>query len=107
MSSRALDQSEITKLLKQAKPEKESPDKWPGEVNLKLIAEAVDNRRQFVDLNPNSPDSRRFTIKYDERHKAVFVRPASNGKNITSGISSFTPCGWIEYKTLKEALVEE
>lgn len=91
MSSRNLDQSEAEQLIEQELivPLIELRT-WPGRYNLQLIAEAVNHRRQYVDL-----DGERFSIKYDETAKAVFVKPATE---------SFVPCGWFGYKKLKEVL---
>lgn len=68
-------------------------DRWPGEYNLRLIAEAVSKRRQFVEFDTNQ----RFKIIYHENVKSVFIKPSDG---------AFVPCGWFGYDKLKAALVE-
>lgn len=69
--------------------------RWPGEYNLRLLAEAVDKRRHYVDFDNGT---QRFSIRYESRYEAVFIKPANGG---------FVPCGYIPYQRLKEALASE
>lgn len=96
--NRSLGVNEITKLISVAKAAeidaKSKMHSWPGTYNLGLIADAVNNRRRFVDLEPSG---KRFSIKYDERAKAVFLKPSEKG---------FVPCGWWTYDELKRVLDE-
>jgi len=66
---------------------------WPGTYNLRLLAEAVNARRMFVEFEPYM----RFKIRYDSKFDAVFIKPADG---------SFVPCGYFNYKKLKDVLEE-
>jgi hypothetical protein len=66
---------------------------WPGTYNLKLLAEAVKNRQQFVEFEP---DYQRFIIRYDDNREMVFIKPADN---------KFFPCGYFGYDRLKAVVV--
>ena len=98
--TRKLDAKEALKLMsidqaEKVDKERKEAGRWPGSYNLKLLSDAVDSRRQFVEFEPNHM---RFTIKYSSRWKAVFIKPA-NGQ--------FVPCGWFSYDRLKQLIAME
>lgn len=101
VNNRALDSDEIRRL--QASTEIAKRDRelskaasraWPTAYNLRLLAEAVSKRREFVTFDNNV----RFRIKYYSRIESVFIKPAEKG---------FVPCGYFGFKRLKEVLNTE
>lgn len=70
---------------------------WPGSYNLRLLAEAVNNRRSYVEFEPKN---KRFSIRYDDIKEVVFIKPADTD-------NGFVPCGWFNYSKLKDALNNE
>jgi hypothetical protein len=98
-SNRELPVTEITKLLTEKTATQRDGHlaqvvKWPGEANLKLLAQAVVNRNKFVVLN-----NKKFSIRYDSKYEAVFIKPADPR-------DGFVPCGYISFRRLKDALTE-
>src|SRR6476646_6674880 len=97
--NRELGANEITKLLTEKTASQrdghlEAVKTWPGDANLKLLAEAVANRNKFVVLN-----NKKFSIRYDSKYEAVFIKPADHR-------DGFVPCGYISFRRLKDALTE-
>lgn len=97
-NSRSLDAAEATKLLTidqaaKVDAQQHALNAWPGTYNLKLLAEAVKGRKQFVEFEP---DGDRFTIRYNDDRGDVFIKPTDK---------KFVPCGYFSYDRLKGALV--
>lgn len=93
MSNRELDEAEVRQLTRKS-IEEVFDTIWPGEQNLSLIADAVNLKRDHVQLEP---DGQRFTIKYHNNAKAVFIKPDSE---------EFVPCVWLGYDRLKEVIAD-
>lgn len=81
---RVLDQKEVGRLTA-------SECGWPGDDNVRRLAEAVNERSQFVIFGHEH-----FNINYYDQARHVFVSPAEIGK--------FTPCGYFQYEVLKAVL---
>lgn len=95
--SRVLGGDEVRRLVasseyakKEAELSRAASRTWPGEYNIQLLAEAVSNRRRFVEFD----NKKRFTIKYESKLEVVFIKP----------VSGFVPCGYFSFKKLREAL---
>lgn len=99
MQSRKLNMDEVKRLVasQAAKDRHEasrsSVGSWPGEYNMRLLAEAVSERKKFVKFD----DGQQFTIKYNDVRKDVYIRPSDN---------NFVPCGYFSYQKIKEAMVD-
>ena len=93
--NRKLDQKEIERIITADKASKRSDAtkalEWPGEDNISLLAEAVKNREPVVTFD----DGGEFTIRYDDHHLMVFIRPVNQ--------QLFFPCGYFEYDKLRES----
>lgn len=98
-TNRSLEQSEARKILNIAQAAQIDKDhketgKWPGTYNLRVLADAVNLRRSFVELEESNGVTR-YKIRYDDDRKTVFVSPA--GKD-------FIPCGWFSFESLKQVI---
>lgn len=96
--NRTLPVAEIAKLLKEkdaraADKHVAAVRKWPGDANLLTLAKAVHQRNKYVIFEGN----KKFEIRYDSKFDAVFIKPVDNG---------FVPCGYINFKRLKEVLAD-
>lgn len=88
--SKSLSTEQITDLLKKQPQEKAAS--WPGKEDLKRLALAVQDGAKTVIFS----DGRVFSIRYDTRWDAVFIKPAEG---------DYVPCGYFDKKKLREALV--
>lgn len=101
-SSKSLDIAEVRRLLstneakRQADAERNkfAASAWPGPYNVRLLAEAANDRKNLVQFDTGKV----FVIRYDDLRKMVFIRPHDE--------KIFVPCGYFPYSQLKEAMID-
>ena len=94
MPGRALSNNEIKQVLFEAKrSEMGRVPSWPDNDELKIIAQAVNDKLPYVTFG-----HMRFSIRYTTHFgNAVFIRPADT--------TSFVPCGYFSISKLEGLLV--